>query len=150
MWFWLVEALLQLVVVPTRNGQLRKKTVRDAVDLSLSRDELRALLRPGVRVAENREQDLAAAEHAADLGFRNGGGRRLVVVVDERYADAAAVAREGLARIGVEMEIIPTDDPVGTVRARTSAGEQLDGVVTDDASAQPVTDLGGFTKPIPL
>jgi hypothetical protein len=31
-----------------------------------------------------------------------------------------------------------------------AADEQLDGVVTDDASIRPVTDLGGFTKAIRL
>jgi hypothetical protein len=150
MWFSLVPALVDLVVLPTRTGLLRLKTVRDAIDLSLPRDELRARLRAGVRVAEDREADLEAAERAASHGFRNGVGRRLVVVVDDRYADAAAVARDALGRIGIELEVIPTADPVTAVRTRTAAGEQVDGVVTDDASTRSITDLGGFTKPIRL
>jgi hypothetical protein len=150
LWFWLVASLLNLVVLPTRTGLLRLKTVRDAVDLSLPRDEVQARLRAGVRVAEGRERDLAAAERAASHGFRNGVGRRLVVVADERYADAAAVARDALHELGIELEVIPAADPVAVVRARTAAGEQLDGVLTDNASTTPVHDLGGFDKPIPL
>jgi hypothetical protein len=150
MWFWLVAALINLVVVPRRSGLLRLKGVRDAIDLSLPRDELRAHLPAGVQVAENREPDLAAAATAASHGFRNGVPRRLVVVADERYAEAAAVARDALQQIGIDLEVIPAADPVAAAQARTAAGEQLDGVVTDDASTVPITDLGGFTKPIPL
>jgi hypothetical protein len=150
MWFWLVPSLVDLVVVPTRAGFLRLKNVRDAIDLSLPRDEVRARLRPGVQVVEGQDPDLEAAERAASHGFRNGVSRHLVLVVDERYADAATAARDALGRIGIEMEVIPTADPVATVRTRTAAGEQVDGVVTDDASTTPITDLGGFTKPIRL
>ncbi|GAB3307721.1 hypothetical protein GCM10027451_16000 [Geodermatophilus aquaeductus] len=152
LWFWLVTEVTDLVVVPTRAGLLRRKTVRDAIDLSLPRDEMRARLTAGVRVLHGREPDLGAAERAAALGFRNGNGngRRLVVVVDERYAEAAAIARDGLQQAGVELELIPTTDLVAAVQARTAADQQLDGVVTDDASIRPLTDLGGFTKAIRL
>jgi hypothetical protein len=73
-----------------------------------------------------------------------------VVVADERYADAAAVTRDALQQIGIDLVVIPAADPVAAARARTAAGEQLDGVVTDDASTVPITDLGGFEDPIPL
>jgi hypothetical protein len=150
LWFWLVQSLINLVMLPTRTGHLRLKAVRDALELSLPRDALRARLRAGVRVAEGPGQDLAAAESAASRGFRNGNGRQLVVVADERYADAAAVIRDALSQIRVEMEVIPAPDPAAAVRARTAAGQQFDGVLTDDASTLPLTDLGGFGKPVLL
>ena len=77
-------------------------------------------------------------------------GRRLVLIVDERYADAAAVLRDALSQVRVEVELIPAADPVAAVRDRIQANEQLDAVLTDDASTLPITDLGGFGKAIPL
>ena len=72
------------------------------------------------------------------------------MIVDERYADAAAVLRDALSQIRVEVELITTADPAAAVRDRTQAKEQLDAVLTDDASTLPITDLGGFGKVIPL
>ncbi len=150
LWFRLVPSILSLVLIPTRGGPLRLKAVRETVDLALPRSELRARLRPGVLVTGRPQPDLDAAEGAASRGFRNGNGRKLVVVVDERYADAAAVVRDALAAVRVEVELIPAADPAAAALARTTARDQLDGVLTDDASTLPVTDLGGFGKPIPL
>jgi hypothetical protein len=150
LWFWLVESLVNFIALPTRSGLLRLKPVRDLIDLTLPRDALRDRLRAGVRVTERREPDLETAERAASRGFRNGIARKLVVVAGERYADAAAVLRDALRQVRVEVEVITAADPVAAVRDRIQAKEQLDAVLTDDASTLPITDLGGFGKAIPL
>ena len=150
LWFWLVESLVNFVAVPTQRGLLRLKSVRDLIDRSLPRDAASAQLRAGVRVTEGREPDLEVAERAASRGFHNGKGRRLVMIVDERYADAAAVLRDALSQVRVEVELITAADPVAAVRDRNQANEQLDAVLTDDASTLPITDLGGFGKAISL
>jgi len=41
-------------------------------------------------------------------------------------------------------------ESVAVARARIEAGEQLDGVLTDDTSIPPVAELGGFAEAIPL
>jgi hypothetical protein len=150
LWFWLVESLVDFVLVPTRAGLLRLKSVRDMIDLSVPREALRDRLRAGVRVTEGRPQDTDAAERAARRGFAKGTRRRLVVVADERYADAAGVLQDALKQVRVEVEVIPAADPAAVANDRVQAKDQLDAVLTDDASIQPITDLVGFGNAIPL
>ena len=148
MWFWLVESVVNLVLLPTAGGLFRLKAVRDTLGFVLPRDELRSRLRAGVQINDGPAQDLDAAKRVARRGFHD--GRHLVVVVDERYEDAAAVLHDALEKVPVELEMHSTKDPAGVAQARTTAGQQLDGVLTDDDSALPVTDRGDFGKAIPL
>ena len=150
LWFWLVRSLTRLVVVPRRNELFRLKSVRDAMDLTTPREALRARLPGSVQVGEPRPTDLDAARRAADRAFRNRAERRLVLVAGERFADAAAVIRDALGGVDVQVEVITAADPAAAAQARIEAGEQLDGVLTDEASAPPVAELGGFAEMIPL
>ena len=151
LWFWLVESLVDLVLVPTRAGLLRLKSVRDMIDLSVPREALQASVRAGVRIAEGKDHDAATAERSASRAFRNGAERRLVVMAGERYADAAGVLKEALHQIRVDVEVITAADPVAdAVNDRMKAKEQLDAVLTDHASTQPISDLGGFGKAVQL
>ncbi|MFI0975414.1 DUF6519 domain-containing protein [Streptomyces sp. NPDC021093] len=151
MWFWLVRELPSPVVLPTRSGLLRLKSARDALTLSLRRTELLASLPAGVPLSpEAPEPDPDAALRAADRAFRGRPERRLVLVVDERYVEAATVLGESLGGLNTEVELIVTAEPAVTVRERRDAGEELDGVLTDERSAAPVQGLGGFTEAIGL
>jgi hypothetical protein len=151
LWFWLVPPTIEeLVMVPRRAGLFQFKTVRDTIDLAVPRDQLRGRIPDGTRVGEGRELDLDGARQAADRAFRYRAERRLVIVTDERYAGAASVIGDALGQVDVLVEVISAADPVAVARARVEAGEQLDGVLTDNASIKPITDLGGFTEAIPL
>jgi hypothetical protein len=96
------------------------------------------------------EPDLDTARRAADRAFRDRPERRLVFVVDERYADAAALIRESLGRLDVGLEIIPAAEPAAVARARVDAGEPLDGVLTGSDAGEAVTGLGGFGEVVAL
>jgi hypothetical protein len=127
------------------------KSIRDMIDLSVPRGDLQARLRPGVQIDRGRTADPDDAHRAANSGFRNGAARHLVLVVDDRYARAAGVVVDALAGIEVEVEIVAGGaDLAAPIRDRVAAGQQLDAVLTDDASSKPVTDLGGFRDVVPL
>ena len=150
-WFRLVPSIVNLLLVPTREGPFRMKSIRDMVDLAVPRADLQARLRPGALVDRSRTVDLDAARRAANSGFRNGAARHLALVVDDRYARAAEVIRSALGGIEVEVELVGGGaDPVATTRDRLAAGQQLDAVLTDDASSKPIADLGGFREVVPL
>jgi hypothetical protein len=76
--------------------------------------------------------------------------RHLVLVVDERFADAAGLLRDALGAAGVELELIMSPDPGGAARARIEASQQLDAALTDENSIGPITDIGGFGDVISL
>ncbi|MGH4024795.1 MAG: DUF6519 domain-containing protein [Pseudonocardiaceae bacterium] len=150
LWFKLVPGGIILVIVPARAGLFRLKSVRDAVTLAVPGEQLRAVLAPQVRV-QREQPDPDAARRSADRAF-NGSRpeRRLVVVVDERYADAATALRDALGRIDVNLEVISSADPATAAQERINAGDQLDGVLTTSDNAGPIADLGSFSDPIPL
>lgn len=148
-WFRLVPSIVNLLLVPAREGLLRMKSIRDMIDLAVPRTDLQTRLRPGALVDRSRTVDLDAARRAANSGFRDGAARLPVLVVDERYGRAAEVIVSALGGIEVEVELVGGGtDPVATTRDRIAAGQQLDAVLADDTA--PITDLGGFREVVPL
>nr|MDT0659419.1 DUF6519 domain-containing protein [Micromonospora sp. DSM 115978] len=149
-WFWLIEQATVPEIVPRRGELFRLKSVRDALRLAVPRTALAAALPGGARLADGPDTDPAAATRAAGRAFRRGAERQLVLIVDERYAAAAAVIRDALAEATIPVRTVDAADPVDGARALIEAGERFDGVLTDAATAPRVAELGGFSTEIPL
>ena len=150
MWFWLVRILNPLIIVPRREGLLRMKSLRDAFTLALPRDELRARLPAEVHMAPGVEPDPDAARRAADRAFRDRPDRRVVLIADERLADATSVLRDSLSELDIQIEVITAPDPAAAARERIDAGEQFDGVLTMEDHVEETSALGGFGEAIRL
>jgi Family of unknown function (DUF6519) len=148
--FWLVPVVTHLVLLPSRAGRLSLKSATDAIALAVPRDDLRATLPAGVLVTDGPGQNAAAAARAVGRAFRSGAARQLTIVVAERFTATADVIREALAATGVTLEVVAAADPATAVTARLEAGQPVDGVLTDHASAAPVIALAGFTTEVPL
>jgi hypothetical protein len=151
LWFWLLRAIERLVVVPTREGLFRMVSMRNAVTLSVPRDELRATAPREVQLLATGGPDLAGAERAAARAFRDPAEpRRLVLVTTRRFARAGAVIRDALRGLGVELELAVVADPGAAAAARIEGGQQLDGVLTASGGAAAIAALGGFSEPFAL
>lgn len=150
-WFWLVEKVTQPVFVPHRDGRLRLPSTLGAIARSVSRDALRAGLASGVTV-EDVPADPEKAKQLARFIFNTTRApkRPLRLVVDARYAAAGAAVRDGLATLDIEVELLNADDPADEATTRLAAGETIDGVLTDAASAAAVDAVAGFIKPVRL
>jgi hypothetical protein len=148
--FQLVATIVNLVVVPHRNGRLALKSAQDAIALSMPRGAVRAALPPGVLIATGPPADERAAGQALGRAFRNGTPRRLTLVVTEPYAAAAAPVQEALGRLGIDVEVVPAADPAATAAERLGAGQPVDGILTADADTGPVTAMADFPTPVPL
>jgi hypothetical protein len=149
-WFWLVEKVTHLVVVPHEGGVLTREPARKAIGLSVSRDDLRRGLPSGVTV-EDVEPDLEAARAAAAEIFANPAEKRaLQLVVDARYEAAGVAVKDGLARVEIDMELLNAANPARDAADRLVRGDIVDGVLTDAASTRPVLDVGGFTEAVRL
>ena len=149
-WFWLVESMSHLTLVPSQRGRLHLLSAREMMARAVSRDALRATLRAGVHVTDGPGQDLRLARRAAGNAFRNRTDRRLVLVVAERYAAAARVIADALTAAQVTVEVVPAADAAAEASTRIAAGEVVDGILTDDASLLSVTALPDFAEVYPL
>lgn len=151
-WFWLVAAMKSLVLVPNRKGKLQLSSGRAMVSRAVSRDALRTTVRAGVQVSAQPAQDLAAARRAAGNAFRRRGDqRRLTLIVAEPYAAAAGKIAEALADAArVAVDVVPAADPAAEASSRIAAGQQVDGILTDDTDTPAVTALPDFPEAFPL
>ena len=150
-WNWLVDSITRLVLAPNRRGKLQLSSGRQMVAHTIPRDAVRAAVRPGVRITDEPAQDLGVARRAAGNAFRNKADRQLVLVVAEPYAAAARAIADALAdAVQVRLEIIAAADPAAEAGSRIGAGQPVDGILTDDASAAGVTTLPDFPEAYPL
>jgi hypothetical protein len=150
LWFWLMADVDQLVLVPRRLGLFRRPPVRTLVRAAVPRGELRSRLPQGFRVRAEPPMDPGELRSSADRVFRNGAPRRLVLVVDEDYREAAEILADVLGGVDVELELVVAADPVDVARTRIEAGEDLDGVLTDSFSVAQVRAVSGFGEEFPL
>jgi hypothetical protein len=150
-WNLLVPRITDIVLVPHRKGKLDLLSGRDMLAHTIPRDIVRAVVPAGVRIREEPDQDRAVARRAAGNAFRNGAQRRLVLVVAEPYADAAhAIAGALTDFVGVSLEVVAAADPAAEAGNRIATRQQVDGVLTDGASAAAVTALPDFPEAYPL
>ncbi len=150
-WNKLVASKADLMLVPHRRGKLQLPSAREMVAHTMPRDAVRAVVPAGVHVKDEPAQDPGTARRAAGNAFRNGADRRLVLVVAEPYAAAARALADALAdAVQVRLEIIATADPAAEAGNRIAAGQPVDGILTDDASAAAVTALPDFPEAYPL
>lgn len=151
-WFWLVAALKNLVVVPHLQGKLHLPSAREMMARAVPRDDIRAAVGAGVQVSAQPAQNPTAARRAAGNAFRSRGDqRRLTLIVAEPYAAAAAKIAEALSDVArVTVEVIPVADPAAEASSRIAAGQQVDGILTDDADIPAVTALSDFPEAYPL
>jgi hypothetical protein len=148
-WFWLVEKLSHLVLVPHKDGRLRYVPAKRTIAVTLDRDALRAELRAGIAVSDG-ERDPEVAKREAKKIFTPEKRPPLRLVVDERYAAAGLAVRAGLDTVDVEVELHEADDPATEATTRIGNGERIDGVLTDAASTDAILDVAGFMPAVPL
>ena len=150
-WCWLVESIGQLVLVPRRRGRLSRVSGRQLITQAVSREALRAVLPAGATVADGPDQDVDVVRRAAGNAFRNDAPRTLVVVVAERFAEAARAIANALADPAkVALDAIPTADPAAAAQARIDAGQPVDGILTDAVHLDDVRALQEFGEEFPL
>jgi len=149
-WFWLVDAIVGLVLVPHRTSRLDVPSAREALARAVSRDDLRAQLRAGASVTDGPGQDLAKARAAAGRAFRKGAARKLTLVVAEGYLPAADVLKQAATAVTIEIDTIGAADPYAEAATRLAAGDPVDGILTDDAAQAAAPAQPDFPKGYPL
>jgi hypothetical protein len=149
-WFWLVQTVTALVIVPHSDGRLRLRSAQQVIALSVSRADLRAGLPAGVIVKDG-TVDLAEATRLKRFLFNAANPpRHLQLVVDQRYSGAGAAVKAGLALVDVDMDLIDDADPEAKAKAMLQNNDFVDGVLTDAVIAADFENAGGFLNSVAL
>ena len=149
-WFWLVDSIVDVVLVPHRASRLELPSAREALTRAVHRDDLRAQLGAGATVTDGEGQDIVRARAAAGRAFRKGAARKLTLVAADAYLAAANVLKEAATAANIEIDTIGAADPYAEATTRLAASEPVDAILTDNAAHAAAPTHPDFPRGYPL
>ncbi|MCC6444407.1 MAG: hypothetical protein IT210_13260 [Armatimonadetes bacterium] len=135
MWFWLVRGKQRAIgLIPFNDSDLFKRPgLGRAINLALDRGHLAGTL-PGDYQADF-SQPFSIERANAIVAGMDLPRRDILTVVDSRFALAGEHAKGMIAALNLNMEIVPGDDAVETVRRAMATGQRIDMVLSDEETA---------------